>query len=348
VLFQLSYIPTDGRASSEDGGPAGMVARGPAGTGCPDWCDPGPKAGPGNYARTMPFGLLTGHSAALAWGTLDLITALGSRVIGSLRVTAAMQLVTAVLFLAIFLGTGATVPTEPRSLGLAVLLGLIGAGAYLAYFTGLQVGPIAVVSGMVAAFGGLTVVLSVLLRGETLTLLQAAGATIATVGVLLTGIAFDGGLRATRFAGPGVVFAVVALVLFSLMAITTDVALETMSWVQVYTVARVVNATIGLLAVAILARTAHSIGHRPVGGPAWSDARVVGALVIAGTLDVIGLIAFATGLESAPTWMVGLAASFGPAVTIIVAVALLGERLKPVQWLGLTGILAGMVCIAIP
>ena len=50
-----------------------------------------------------------------------------------------------------------------------MLLGLIGAGAYLSYFTGLQIGPIAVVSGMVAAYGGLTVVLSVVLRGETLT-----------------------------------------------------------------------------------------------------------------------------------------------------------------------------------
>jgi drug/metabolite transporter (DMT)-like permease len=296
----------------------------------------------------MPFGLLTGLSAALCWGTLDLITALASRVIGSLRVTAGMQLVTAVLFTAIFLATGSSLPTEPGSIGLAALLGLIGAGAYLAYFTGLQVGPIAVVSGMVAAFGGLTVVLSVLFRGETLTLLQAAGATIATVGVLLTGIAFDGGLRATRFASPGVVFALVALVLFSLMAITTDIALETMSWVQVYTVARVINAAIGVVTVAILARTAHRIGHRPTDGPAWSDARIVGAIVVAGTLDVLGLVAFAIGLESAPTWMVGLAASFGPAVTIVVAVAFLGERLKRVQWVGLAGILIGMLCIAIP
>jgi drug/metabolite transporter (DMT)-like permease len=296
----------------------------------------------------MPFGLLTGLGAALAWGTLDVITALESRVIGSLRVTAGMQLVTAALFAAMFLATGASLPAEPSSMAMAVLLGLIGAAAYLAYFTGLQVGPIAVVSGMVAAFGGLTVVLSVLFRGETLTLLQAAGATIATVGVLLTGISFDGGLRATRFAGPGVVFALVALVLFSLMAITTDIALETMSWVQVYTVARVVNAAIGVLAVVILGRTARRIGHRPTGGPAWSDRRIVAAIVVAGSLDVLGLIAFAIGLESAPTWMVGLAASFGPAVTIVVAVALLGERLKRVQWVGLAGILVGMVCIAIP
>jgi drug/metabolite transporter (DMT)-like permease len=297
----------------------------------------------------MPFGLLTGLTAALFWGTLDVITALGSRVIGSLRVTAGMQSVTAVLFLVIFVATGATIPTEPASIALAVLLGLIGAGAYLAYFTGLQFGPIAVVSGMVSAFGGLTVVLSVVFRGESLSPLQALGAVIATVGVLLTAFAFDGGLRATRFAGPGVVFALVALVLFSLMAITTDVALETMSWIQIYTIARVVNASIGIVAVVILARRAGSaLGHRPDGGPTWSHPRIVGALVLAGVLDVVGLVAFATGLETAPTWMVGLAASFGPAVTIMVAVAFLGERLRPVQWFGLLGILTGMVCIAIP
>ena len=113
----------------------------------------------------MPFGLLTGLSAALAWGTLDVITALGSRVVGSLRVTAGMQFVTAVIFAAMVVITGTTLPSDARSIGLAVLLGMIGAGAYLGYFTGLQFGPIAVVSGMVAAFGGLTVVLSVLFRG---------------------------------------------------------------------------------------------------------------------------------------------------------------------------------------
>ncbi len=123
----------------------------------------------------MPFGLLTGLTAALFWGTLDVITALGSRVVGSLRVTAGMQSVTAIAFVTIFLVTGSSLPSDPRSFGLAALLGLIGAGAYLSYFTGLQFGPITVVSGMVAAFGGLTVVLSVVLRGESLSPLQAAG-----------------------------------------------------------------------------------------------------------------------------------------------------------------------------
>jgi drug/metabolite transporter (DMT)-like permease len=35
-------------------------------------------------------------------------------------------------------------------------------------------------------------------------------------------------------------------------------------------------------------------------------------------------------------------------VTIIVAVAFLGERLKPIQWLGLGGVLFGMIAIGLP
>jgi drug/metabolite transporter (DMT)-like permease len=296
----------------------------------------------------MPFGLLTGLGAALAWGTLDIITALGSRVIGSVRVTAGMQFVSALLFVAILLATGTALPTDARDIFLAALLGLIGAGAYLAYFTGLQAGPIAVVSGVVAAFGGLTVVLSVVFRGETLTGLQAVGATIATIGVILTGIAFEGGWRSTRFASPGVIFAVVALVLFALMTMVTDIALETMGWIQIYTVARGINAAVSVGVLAVLAITASRLGRRPPDGPIWSQGRIVGAIVLAAVLDVVGLISFAIGLESAPTWMVGLAASFGPAVTILVAVAFLGERLKPVQWLGLAGICAGMIAIGVP
>ena len=132
------------------------------------------------------------------------------------------------------------------------------------------------------------------------------------------------------------------------MAITTDVALETMSWVQTYTIARIVECV-----------------DRDGGGPdpgatcderprpatdRWSglDRRAGRGRDDPGRiLDVVGLVAFAVGLETAPTWMVGLAASLGPAVTIIAAVVFLGERLKPIQWFGLVAILVGMVCVTI-
>jgi drug/metabolite transporter (DMT)-like permease len=296
----------------------------------------------------MPFGLLAGFGAALAWGTLDVITALASRVIGSLRVTTGMQIVGAVEFALLGLLTGAVLPLDPPAIAVSALLGLIGAAAYLSYFTGLQVGPISVVSGVVAAYGGLTVVLSVVIRGETLTTVQAVGAAIATAGVIMTGVAFEGGLRGTRFAGPGVAFAVVALVMFAAMSIVTDIALDTIDWLPLMIMARGFNAILSVAILVVLARRGGPAAERPADAPSWSEAKIALAIVVAATLDVLGLISFVIGLETAPTWMVGLASSFGPAVTIIAAVAFLGERLKPVQWAGLGGILIGMIAIGLP
>lgn len=300
----------------------------------------------------MPIGLLTGLGAALSWGTLDLFSALASRRIGSLRVTTGMQVVGAALIWLVALGTGVSMPTDPVVLVGGSLVGLAGAGAYLSYFTGLRIGPISVVSGMVAAYGGLTVVLAVLFRGESLTLLQAMGATVATVGVILTGIAFDGGLRGIRFAGPGVVFAIVALVLFAAMTIGSDIVLERTGWLQILLVSRSANAIISVLvlvvAMTVLRGPAAPLlqGEEADGGRI--DKKVVGAVALAGTLDVLGLMVFVYGLEVAETWLVGLASSFGPAVTIVVAVVLLGERLKPIQWAGLAGVLLGMILIGLP
>ena len=184
---------------------------------------------------------------------------------------------------------------------------------------------------------------------------QAFGADHATAGVILTGVAFEGGLRGTRFAGPGVVFAVVALVLFAMMAITTDIALESAGWLQVLLISRLRSRPVSRSSWSRQSRWPRAAPER-VGarrrrrrtgtvvavGTSWP------AIVVAGILDVLGLVSFAIGLESAPTWLVGLASSFGPAVTILVAVALLGERLKPIQWVGLAGVAVGMIAIALP
>ena len=296
----------------------------------------------------MSFGLFTGLGAALAWGTMDVASALASRRVGSLAVTAGGQVVSAVLLIIILAASGSSLPTDPRAILVSAAVGVVGAGAYLAYFTGLRIGPIAVVSGMVAAYGGLTVVLAVIVRGESLTLLQAIGAVVATVGVVMTGVAFETGWRKTHLAGPGVVFAVVALVLFSMMTVGLAEAIETSAWLPVIALSRGVNALLagGIVAAAMLSR------HRVFGPVVQADLppnRQAWLLVAGGgVLDAVGLISIAIGLESAPTWLVGLASSFGPAVTILAAVALLGERLKPVQWVGLAGIGVGLVAIALP
>ena len=294
----------------------------------------------------MPFGVIAGLGAALSWGILEIASALASRRIGSVAVTAGVVLVSAAWCVVIAGVVGVERDMSADAIGASALLGLLGAAAYVTYFAGLRIGPISIVSGTVGAYGGLTVVLSVILRGESLTSTQAIGVAIATVGVILTAVAFSGDLRGTRFAGPGVLLAIIALFLFALMAITTDVAVERASVLQVLLVSRLITAGAAAIALGLLfarRRVAGSSGPR-----GHIEARVLGAIILAGSLDIFGLAAFTIGVQNAPTWMVGLASSVAPAVTIIVAVAFLGERLRPIQWLGLSGVAVGMIAIAIP
>jgi len=141
-------------------------------------------------------------------------------------------------------------------------------------------------------------------------------------------------------------------VLFATMTIGSDIVIDRSGWLEVLLVSRTANAVLSV-AVLVIAMTAFRGPAAPLLRGEVADGgrlrpAVVIAIVLAGVLDVMGLLAFVYGLEFAETWLVGLASSFGPAVTILVAVVFLGERLRPIQWLGLAGVLAGMIAIGLP
>jgi len=300
----------------------------------------------------MSIGLVLGLAAALCWGSTDVAAAFSGRRLGSLRVAALVQLssLAAVLVLCVVRSSG--LPAKPEDTLAALINGVVAAGAYIAFFTALRIGPVSVVSPVVAAYGGLTVVLAVLIRGETLTPLQALGAAIGTVGVILTGLISDGGWRQTRIVGRGVVFSLIAMACFAILTIGLAGPIRSAGWLPVMLGSRAANAaTVWLVLGLVLAMRAPATA--PLLAPAV-DRRAVGLRLaiavglIGGLLDIVGFVAFAIGLEQAPTWIVGLASSFGPVVTVLVAVVLWGERLRANQWLGLAGIAAGLVAVALP
>lgn len=296
----------------------------------------------------MPLGLDYGLIAALCWGSTDVMASLAGRRLGSLHVVAMAQVTSLAIAAAVAIGLGVRLPNDPVALLASAAFGVVAAGAYLSFFTALRIGPLAVVSPVVAAYGGLTVVLAVVLRGESLTAVQAVGAALATLGVILTGIVFEGGWRGTRVVGRGVLFSIVAMLLFAVLTVGMASPIDAAGWLPVLLISRIANAATiwTILAIVTLAKPRGAAVLLATAAP--RSAAAVVAAGAAGVLDIVGFVAFAIGLAVAPTWIVGLASSFGPAVAVIVAVLLWGERLRPTQWIGLGGIALGLVVVALP
>lgn len=296
----------------------------------------------------MPTGLLLGLFASVVWGFTDLAAALASRRNGSLRVLAASQLASLAL-LAI------ATALDPSRLGASPIdgviagmpLGVVASVAYLSFFTALRMGPISVVSPVVAAYGGATVVLAIVFRGESLQPLQAAGAVCSTAGVVLTGLVFHGSMRGIRVVGPGVLIAILTVMLFAVVTVALAGPIQAHGWLPVIIGSRVMNTATALVVLTVALRTG-SPRFGPLVRPSgpWTR-RVVVLVVAAGAFDFAGFVAYALGLELGPTWLIGLASSFGPVIAVVYAVGWLGERLRPTQWLGLGLIALGLIVLAL-
>ena len=84
------------------------------------------------------------------------------------------------------------------------------------------------------------------------------------------------------------------------------------------------------------------------GTPPARLTRGMAALVLAGAvLDTLAFVAFNLGIGSAYTSIVTALASLFSAVTVLLAWAILHERLAPAQWAGVAVILAGVLLVSL-
>lgn len=283
------------------------------------------------------------------WGFVDLSAAIGGRRIGSLRAVVGTQL-------ASLIGLGLFILVQPQLLGpaaaagilTALPLGLLSSVAYVLYFLALRLGPLSVVSPIIVAYGGLTVILAVVIRGETMQPLQIAGALCATFGVILTGVVFHGGqLRGARLVGPGVIAAIITALVFSSVSIMLANPIHEYGWLATITGSRLAN-TAATIALLLLTSRTNSPRFRPLLLPAGRITRWAAAVVIiAGLFDIGGFLVYGIGIEIGPVWLVCLASSFGPVLVIAYGVGKLGERLAPTQWAGLSLLAVGIAVLAV-
>jgi len=326
-----------------------------------------------------PTGLLLGLFAAGMWGTLDVLVAFAGRRVGGVASAAGVVGTSCLLVLCYGLATGVAPPADPRAFALAGAAGAISSVGFATFYTALRLGPVSIVSPTAAVYGGFASLLAVILLGERPAPVQALGGVAATVGIALAGISLQRGAGRPRFAGPGIPFALVSLVAWSVSIVVLAVPIREVGWLSASMAARPANALILFGVLWVVRRRGAGVGDMPpltpepqvpidiatVGGEARGAGDAAGSparrdritarlgrhpysiLVVAGFLETGGFVAFAYGLQVAAAWLVSLASSLGPIVTVSAGVLLFAERPRPVQWLGIGLVLAGVGLVAV-
>jgi uncharacterized membrane protein len=96
----------------------------------------------------------------------------------------------------------------------------------------------------------------------------------------------------------------------------------------------------GALAVTLLAATGHT---RACLAPRRRLLVAAGGI---GLVDVLGDLALVVAVEIGPLAVVGPLGSLDPVVCVLIAVAVLRERLCPMQAVGIAAVLVGVVLVA--
>ncbi len=158
-----------------------------------------------------------------------------------------------------------------------------------------------------------------------------------------------------RLVGPGVVIAVVTMLLFAVITVALAAPIVDHGWLPVVLGSRLANTASAVLLLGVVSRarssspsSASSARLDVLMEPSERlDRSTLALVVVAGVFDIVAFAVYAVGLEVAPTWLVGLASSFGPVIAVAYGVWRLGERPRATQWLGLALLAVGVVVLAL-
>jgi drug/metabolite transporter (DMT)-like permease len=265
--------------------------------------------------------------SSLMWGTGDFIGGVMSRRLPALAVYGLSQMCGfAVLVVAATLTGGWA--ADPGYWPWAIGASIVGMISMLAFYQALSIGPMGIVSPLVA----LSVLVPVavgLLRGELPAPIQILGIIAAISGILL---ASGPELSGAETAKPLILAGIAAVGFGGMFVLMAEGSkrdpLMTMTGMRVTTV--VIFAVIFLIV-------------RNVGGATRRDAV---PLIAVGLLDAAANVTFGFATTMGLLSVTAVLGDLYPVVTAVLAAIVLKERLRPVQYAGVAAAMAGVLLIA--
>jgi len=276
----------------------------------------------------IPLSLL----AAVCWGSADFIGGIVSRrnpVVVVLLVVFGVGLARALAFVAL------TTPALPsgRAIAFALVGGALGSTGLGLFYLAMSLGKLGVVAPIAASGVAIPVVVG-LAGGESLAPIVAVGLGLTVTGIILTSIeSSEEEIHEDRVGGRRVVgISLLAAVGMGCFLVFAKVPYEeSVPWTLVLTRSLAVPV---LLVVVLAGRLAR---------PSGRDGSVA---AVGGAFDVAASAFIGLALETGALSIVAVLSSLYPVVAVFLAFVILRERLRPLQAVGATLALTGVVLIA--
>jgi drug/metabolite transporter (DMT)-like permease len=269
-------------------------------------------------------------SASCCWGMADFVGGLQSKRLAVPVVLGVVEGTGLVLVLAVIVATAEPWPGT-RAAVLSLIAGLAGVCALGCFYRALAIGTMSIVAPISATGVALPVIVGVA-TGDALSAVVSAGLAITLVGVILASREHHDDEQRAAAGRASIGLALLAALGFGSYFVLSDSAADA-SVLWLLLLSRV-------LVPPALLTFARTRGMPMPGGSAAA------ALVVAGTLDVSATGLYGLANIHGALAVVAVVGSLYPLTTIILARVVLGERIRPVQRLGVVAALVGVAMIA--
>ncbi|MEP7059363.1 MAG: DMT family transporter [Actinomycetota bacterium] len=281
----------------------------------------------------MIFGLI----AAVGWGLTDFFAATAGRRVGSIATVILGQTMSWTFITTVLVIGGTSIQPLHAIVWLVLLNGIFTAAAYFTHYRALELGPVAVVSPIGAAYAVVGVVLAIVFIHEHPSVLQLFGAGVTIAGVMLVSTDIRALRAGIRGHAPGLPWALFSMVGFGVAAFLLASASRDAGWVAGMWGSRMAQLLCYLPLVVL--RPGELLRFRGAGGAAIAFA------MAAGVADTLGVAVFSYGTERGSVSLVLAASAIFPLIAVALSYIYLKERLVPNQYAGVVLVVAVLVLL---
>ena len=281
--------------------------------------------------------MIYGLVAALGFGLADFEGALAGRRIGSLWAVIVGQTLSAVVMTVVLVATDTSLNVLAPFVGFVVVNGICAAIAYQTHYRALELGPVAVVSPISAAYAVVGVLLAVIFLDERPGGIAFMGMAVTVVGVALVSTDLRELRAGIRGVPRGVPWAVASAFAFGVAGFLLGYLAQRAGWVAGLWASRMAQ-VICYIPLAVLAR-------RQL--PRLRDRRGLATAIFAAMADIVGVIGLSVGADRGFVSVTIAASAVFPLVAVVLAFLILHERLAPNQLVGIGSVVGGLLLLGL-